>query len=170
MAIVRKRLGVLPIYKGEWSSEVAQSDHPYSKLNQVSLFGSTFQSKIDNNTFAPAALIEEEGVRRIVFDKVHWDCTSNGTEAWLADARLDAMEVTINEAYETVEQVNQRTGSISEIECEEFLYAIVDAKGWIIWAIYREDGRVYQPKGIPEEARKRIEALEKNMDGGYYPS
>ena len=41
---------------------------------------------------------------------------------------------------------------------EEWLYGIVDASGNLLWGI-RRNGECYQPKGIPEEVRKRFEEL-----------
>lgn len=41
---------------------------------------------------------------------------------------------------------------------EEWLYAITDNRGNLLWGI-RRDGSCYQPKGIPEEVQKRFDEL-----------
>lgn len=81
MATVKKTIGRLPVYKGDW---VAGS---YSMLNQVTYLGSTFQSKIDNNTATPATV-----VNNALQVNANWSVVSNGTAAYLADSRLTSVE------------------------------------------------------------------------------
>lgn len=45
-----------------------------------------------------------------------------------------------------------------EVLSPEFLYAIVDANGTLLWGI-RHDGSTYQPRGIPEEVQARFDEL-----------
>lgn len=60
------------------------------------------------------------------------------------------------------EAAQEATGIFSEnfkqVYSDEFAYAIVDLNGTLLWGI-RHDGTVYQPKGIPEETKKRLEEL-----------
>lgn len=50
------------------------------------------------------------------------------------------------------------TENIKLTNSDEFIYAIVDLYGTMLWGI-RKDGTVYQPKGIPEETKKALSAL-----------
>lgn len=81
MAQVTKNIGKIPVYKGDWVQG------SYGRLNQVSLFGSTFQSKIDKNTNKPAEIVEG----KLVVNQ-NWDVVSNGTEAYLAGNKIAALE------------------------------------------------------------------------------
>lgn len=76
MTQIKETVGRLPIYIGEYDS-----NKTYKKKNRVTLFGSEFQSLIDNNTYAPATLSADE--THIIFDEVHWKVISNGSDAFL---------------------------------------------------------------------------------------
>lgn len=81
MATTKKVIGKIPVYKGEWTQGA------YSRLNQVSLLGSTFQSNKDNNTSKPADIVDG----KLVVD-VNWDIISNGTDAFLANNKIAQLE------------------------------------------------------------------------------
>lgn len=89
------------------------------------------------------------------------------TAAQEATEKAAEAETQAQEAREAAEAANteaeaakEATGIFSEnfsiSSSDEFILAIVDAEGTLLWGI-RHDGTVYQPKGIPEETKKRLE-------------
>lgn len=64
MATTKQNIGKIPIMKGEY-----QEGATYQRLNQVTMLGSTYQSKIDGNTSAPAQLASDGSVENINTDK-----------------------------------------------------------------------------------------------------
>lgn len=64
-------IGKIPISKGEYQEGTA-----YQRLNQVTMLGSTYQSKIDDNTSAPAQMGADGAVENINTDK--WLCIAVG--------------------------------------------------------------------------------------------
>ena len=64
-------IGKIPVSKGEYQEGTA-----YQRLNQVTMLGSTYQSKIDDNTSAPAQMGADGAVENINTDK--WLCVAVG--------------------------------------------------------------------------------------------
>ena len=64
MVTTKQNIGKIPIMKGEY-----QEGTTYQRLNQVTMLGSTYQSKIDGNTSAPAQLASDGSVENINTDK-----------------------------------------------------------------------------------------------------
>lgn len=71
MATTKLNIGKIPISKGEY-----QEGTTYQRLNQVTMLGSTYQSKIDDNTSAPAQMGADGAVENINTDK--WLCVAVG--------------------------------------------------------------------------------------------
>lgn len=71
MATTKLNIGKIPISKGEY-----QDGTTYQRLNQVTMLGSTYQSKIDDNTSAPAQMGADGAVENINTDK--WLCIAVG--------------------------------------------------------------------------------------------
>lgn len=71
MATTKLNIGKIPISKGEY-----QEGTTYQRLNQVTMLGSTYQSKIDDNTSAPAQMGADGAVENINTDK--WLCIAVG--------------------------------------------------------------------------------------------
>lgn len=71
MATTKQNIGKIPIMKGEY-----QEGTTYQRLNQVTMLGSTYQSKIDGNTSAPAQMGADGAVENINMDK--WLCIAVG--------------------------------------------------------------------------------------------
>ena len=71
MSTTKLNIGKIPISKGEY-----QEGTTYQRLNQVTMLGSTYQSKIDNNTSAPAQMGADGIVENINTDK--WICIAVG--------------------------------------------------------------------------------------------
>lgn len=70
-ATTKLNIGKIPISKGEY-----QDGTTYQRLNQVTMLGSTYQSKIDDNTSAPAQIGADGAVENINTDK--WLCVAVG--------------------------------------------------------------------------------------------
>lgn len=71
MGTTKLNIGKIPISKGEY-----QEGTTYQRLNQVTMLGSTYQSKIDDNTSAPAQMGADGAVENINTDK--WLCVAVG--------------------------------------------------------------------------------------------
>lgn len=71
MSTTKLNIGKIPISKGEYQDGTA-----YQRLNQVTMLGSTYQSKIDDNTSAPAQMGADGAVENINTDK--WLCIAVG--------------------------------------------------------------------------------------------
>lgn len=71
MNTTKLNIGKIPISKGEY-----QEGTTYQRLNQVTMLGSTYQSKIDDNTSAPAQMGADGAVENINTDK--WLCIAVG--------------------------------------------------------------------------------------------
>ena len=71
MVSTKLNIGKIPISKGEYQEGTA-----YQRLNQVTMLGSTYQSKIDDNTSAPAQIGADGAVENINTDK--WLCIAVG--------------------------------------------------------------------------------------------
>ena len=71
MGTTKLNIGKIPISKGEYQEGTA-----YQRLNQVTMLGSTYQSKIDDNTSAPAQMGADGAVENINTDK--WLCVAVG--------------------------------------------------------------------------------------------
>lgn len=70
-ATTKLNIGKIPVSKGEYQEGTA-----YQRLNQVTMLGSTYQSKIDDNTSAPAQMGAGGAVENINTDK--WLCIAVG--------------------------------------------------------------------------------------------
>lgn len=71
MGTTKLNIGKIPISKGEYQEGTA-----YQRLNQVTMLGSTYQSKIDDNASAPAQIGADGAVENINTDK--WLCIAVG--------------------------------------------------------------------------------------------
>lgn len=69
--MTKLNIGKIPISKGEY-----QEGTTYQRLNQVTMLGSTYQSKIDDNTSAPAQMGADGAAENINTDK--WLCIAVG--------------------------------------------------------------------------------------------
>lgn len=133
----KKLIGRIPISKGEYVA--GQS---YNRLSQVTLYGSTYQSKADGNTSAPAFLDSDGNVHHANTDL--WLVVADGSSAYNA---------------------GERTSCFSLQESDEFLSVETDAEGKVISST-NSDGSHYarnmRSETIPEEL-SHIEDPEKRM-------
>ena len=118
MANQRKLIGRLPVFKGEWSSL-----ETYNKLNEVTLYGSSFRSKIDGNTYKPAEL-NEEGTGMTVNE--NWYVVANGTDAYLAGEKIASIDG--NTSTYNVSRFHQHTGFWEAVEYDELEPAYLEAQ------------------------------------------
>lgn len=118
MANQRKLIGRLPVFKGEWSSL-----ETYNKLNEVTLYGSSFRSKIDGNTYKPAEL-NEEGTGMTVNE--NWYVVANGTDAYLAGEKIASIDG--NTSTYNVSRFHQHTGFWEAVEYDESEPAYLEAQ------------------------------------------
>lgn len=102
MTTVRKVIGRLPVLIGEWQSNYREGQG-YMKNNRVLIFNSELQSKIDNNTYAPATQNTTTGV--ITFDTEHWTVIHDGTQS---EGRIKALE----DDVDTIETAVGSGGSV----------------------------------------------------------
>lgn len=120
MTITKKLIGRLPILLGEYDSTKA-----YSKRQRVTLYGSEFESIVDNNTVAPATL--SNGTLTINTDS--WRIVSNGTEAFLAGEKVK--QFNIDENVEFVDRKTDTDGRLLETtntEGKKTFYSDLDVK------------------------------------------
>ena len=112
----------------------------YYRDNQVTMYGSTFQSLTDGNMgFPPAELRADGKVYAINTDK--WIITANAIEAYNAGERVAALE-------ETFQQT----------ENPELVYAVTDASDRVLLGLTAE-GRPYFPKNETYRVESNAEWL-----------
>ncbi len=133
------------ITKGR-SSLYAKEDHVSGEEFDPSLWG----------YIVNADGVEEAAVRAEAAAEL---AETNGTEAGI---QAEAAKEAAKEAKEQTEAAKEATGIFTEnfmhFTNDEFVYGIVDKYGTLLWGI-RSDGSCYQPKGIPEEVKKRFDEL-----------
>ena len=149
MAEIQTIIGSLPVLRGEYDGETS-----YYRDNQVTMFGSTFQSVADDNVGNPPAEERDDGkVYAINTDK--WVIVANALGAYNAGSRIDKLA-------ENTEIKNEEGKTIKtpfrEIESPEFLYCIVDAEDRFLFGI-QLDGSIEWGKGIPAPIRTKLQEI-----------
>lgn len=129
-------------------------DTSYYRDNQVTMFGSTFQSVADDNVGNPPAEERDDGkVYAINTDK--WIIVANALGAYNAGSRIDKLA-------ENTEIKNEEGKTIKtpfrEIESPEFLHCIVDAEDLFLFGI-QLDGSIEWGKGIPAPIRTKLQEI-----------
>ena len=110
MATTKLNIGKIPISKGEYQEGTA-----YQRLNQVTMLGSTYQSKIDDNTSAPAQMGADGAVENINTDK--WLCVAVGNVS--AARRIVYNNETSGLQAENVQTAIDELGSkVSDLDTE----------------------------------------------------
>jgi hypothetical protein len=149
MAEIQTIIGSLPVLRGEYDGETS-----YYRDNQVTMFGSTFQSIADDNVGYPPAEERDDGkVYAINTDK--WVIVANALGAYNAGSRIDKLA-------ENTEIKNEEGKTIKtpfrEIESPEFLHCIVDAEDLFLFGI-QLDGSIEWGKGIPAPIRTKLQEI-----------
>lgn len=135
--------------RGEYDGETS-----YYRDNQVTMFGSTFQSVADDNVGNPPAEERDDGkVYAINTDK--WVIVANALGAYNAGSRIYKLA-------ENTEIKNEEGKTIKtpfrEIESPEFLHCIVDAEDRFLFGI-QLDGSIEWGKGIPAPIRAKLQEI-----------
>lgn len=149
MAEIQTIIGSLPVLRGEYDGETS-----YYRDNQVTMFGSTFQSVADDNVGNPPAEERDDGkIYAINTDK--WIIVANALGAYNAGSRIDKLA-------ENTEIKNEEGKTIKtpfrEIESPEFLHCIVDAEDRFLFGI-QLDGSIEWGKGIPAPIRAKLQEI-----------
>ena len=136
MSEIQTIIGSLPVCRGEYDAKVS-----YFRDNQVTMYGSTFQSIADDNVGYPPAEERDDGkVYAINTDK--WIIVANALAAYNAGKRIDDL------AENT--EINDEEGATVKtpfryIQNEEFIHGVVDAEDRLLFGIYRDSGKPYFP-------------------------
>ena len=126
MAEIQTIIGSLPVCRGEYDTSTS-----YFRDNQVTMYGSTFQSIADDNVGYPPAEERDDGkVYAINMDK--WIIVANALAAYNAGKRIDDL------AENT--EIKDEEGTVVEtpfryIQNEEFIFAKVDAEDKLLFGI-----------------------------------
>lgn len=136
MAEIQTIIGSLPVCRGEYDAGVS-----YFRDNQVTMYGSTFQSIADDNVGYPPAEERDDGkVYAINTDK--WIIVANALAAYNAGKRIDDL------AEKT--EIKDEEGNVQDtpfryIQNEEFIKAVVDSEERVLFGFYRATGKPYYP-------------------------
>ena len=136
MAEIQTIIGSLPVCRGEYEAEVS-----YFRDNQVTMYGSTFQSIADDNVGYPPAEERDDGkVYAINTDK--WIIVANALAAYNAGKRID--DLAENTEIKDEEGAAVKT-PFRYIQNEEFIMAVVDSEDRVLFGFYRATGKPYYP-------------------------
>lgn len=126
MAEIQTIIGSLPVCRGEYDAGVS-----YFRDNQVTMYGSTFQSIADDNIGYPPAEVHDDGkVYAINMDK--WIIVANALAAYNAGKRID--DLAENTEIKDEEGATVKT-PFRYIQSEEFIFAKVDAEDRLLFGI-----------------------------------
>lgn len=132
-------IGSLPVLRGAYDSATN-----YYRDNQVTMYGSTFQSLVDENVGYPPAELREDGkVYAINTDK--WIIVANAIDAYNAGERIANAEARIKELGEYADS-------------PEFIRVYTDTNGKFLWGI-RANGTVEWAKGVPTPIQNALQEL-----------
>lgn len=142
MAEIQTIIGSLPVLRGEYNGETS-----YYRDNQVTMYGSTFQSIADDNVGYPPAEERNDGkVYAINTDK--WIIVANALAAYNAGKRIDDL------AENT--EIKDEEGAVVEtpfryIQNEEFIFAKVDANDKLLFGIQWDGTPVFGKTSAVED-------------------
>lgn len=142
MAEIQTIIGSLPVCRGEYDAGVS-----YFRDNQVTMYGSTFQSIADDNIGYPPAEVRDDGkVYAINMDK--WIIVANALAAYNAGKRIDDL------AENT--EIKDEEGAVVKtpfryIQSEEFIFAKVDANDKLLFGIHWDGTPVFGKTSAVED-------------------
>ena len=130
MAEIQTIIGSLPVCRGEYDAEVS-----YFRDNQVTMYGSTFQSIVDDNVGYPPAEERDDG-KVYAINTEKWFIVANSLAAYNAGKRIDDL------AENT--EIKDEEGAVVKtpfryIQSEEFIFAKVDAEDKLLFG-FQWDG------------------------------
>lgn len=133
------------------STRYAKEDHESGDEFDESKWGYLTDARGITEAIAGAQLATEEATTAAQ------DATEKANEAQeQAQEAMKAAEAANTEAEKAKEATGIFSENFSITTSDEFILAIVDSEGELLWGILH-DGTVYQPKGIPEDTKKRLE-------------
>lgn len=142
MAEIQTIIGSLPVCRGEYDAEVS-----YFRDNQVTMYGSTFQSIADDNVGYPPAEERDDGkVYAINTDK--WIIVANALAAYNAGKRID--DLTENTEIKDEEGTAVKT-PFRYIQSEEFIFAKVDTNDKLLFGIQWDGTPVFGKTSAVED-------------------
>lgn len=142
MAEIQTIIGSLPVCRGEYDAEVS-----YFRDNQVTMYGSTFQSIADDNVGYPPAEERNDGkVYAINTDK--WIIVANALAAYNAGKRID--DLAENTEIKDEEGTAVKT-PFRYIQSEEFIFAKVDTNDKLLFGIQWDGTPVFGKTSAVED-------------------
>ena len=142
MAEIQTIIGSLPVCRGEYDAGVS-----YFRDNQVTMYGSTFQSIADDNVGYPPAEERDDGkVYAINTDK--WIIVANALAAYNAGKRID--DLAENTEIKDEEGAAVKT-PFRYIQSEEFIFAKVDANDRLLFGIQWDGTPVFGKTSAVED-------------------
>lgn len=142
MAEIQTIIGSLPVCRGEYDAGVS-----YFRDNQVTMYGSTFQSIADDNVGYPPAEERDDGkVYAINTDK--WIIVANALAAYNAGKRID--DLAENTEIKDEEGAAVKT-PFRYIQNEEFIFAKVDANDKVLFGIQWDGTPVFGKTSTVED-------------------
>ena len=121
MTVTKKLIGRLPILLGEYDSTKI-----YSKRQRVTFYGSEFESKVDNNSIAPATLNNGN----LTINTNNWIIVSNGTEAFLAGEKVKHFNEEDNPEFVSVDSDSEgKLLESTDIKGKKTIYGDLEVKG-----------------------------------------
>lgn len=130
MAEIQTIIGSLPVCRGEYDAEVS-----YFRDNQVTMYGSTFQSIVDDNVGYPPAEERDDG-KVYAINTEKWFIVANALAAYNAGKRID--DLSENTEIKDEEGTVVKT-PFRYIQSEEFIFAKVDAEDKLLFG-FQWDG------------------------------
>ena len=118
MSTTKLNIGKIPISKGEY-----QEGTTYQRLNQVTMLGSTYQSKIDDNTSAPAQMGADGAVENINTDK--WLCIAVGNVS-VAKKVVYNNETSVLEAGNVQEAIDEVCSNVIDLSLKFLVVSLFD--------------------------------------------
>lgn len=142
MAEIQTIIGSLPVCRGEYDAGVS-----YFRDNQVTMYGSTFQSIADDNVGYPPAEERDDGkVYAINTDK--WIIVANALAAYNAGKRID--DLAENTEIKDEEGAAVKT-PFRYIQNEEFIFAKVDTEDKLLFGIQWDGTPVFGKTSAVED-------------------
>jgi hypothetical protein len=142
MAEIQTIIGSLPVCRGEYDTSTS-----YFRDNQVTMYGSTFQSIADDNVGYPPAEERDDGkVYAINTDK--WIIVANALAAYNAGKRID--DLAENTEIKDEEGAAVKT-PFRYIQSEEFIFAKVDANDKLLFGIQWDGTPVFGKTSAVED-------------------
>lgn len=151
MAEIQTIIGSLPVCRGEYDAEVS-----YFRDNQVTMYGSTFQSIADDNVGYPPAEERDDGrVYAINTDK--WIIVANALAAYNAGKRID--DLAENTEIKDEEGAAVKT-PFRYIQSEEFIFAKIDAEDKLLFGFQWDGTPVFgKTSAVEDRLQEQVNLL-----------